>query len=103
MSRFTRSSRWGGDNAWNKAKDEGAHAVGEHVPDVRGKRGVELARRLGALHLFCRAHLAQHVRMAADRALAEDDEGPGQDVCAFHRSEERRVGKECRSRWSPYH
>ena len=22
---------------------------------------------------------------------------------AFSRSEERRVGKECRSRWSPYH
>ena len=22
---------------------------------------------------------------------------------AFERSEERRVGKECRSRWSPYH
>ena len=22
---------------------------------------------------------------------------------AFKRSEERRVGKECRSRWSPYH
>ena len=22
---------------------------------------------------------------------------------AFNRSEERRVGKECRSRWSPYH
>ena len=21
----------------------------------------------------------------------------------LHRSEERRVGKECRSRWSPYH
>ena len=25
-----------------------------------------------------------------------------QRVC-FDRSEERRVGKECRSRWSPYH
>ena len=26
------------------------------------------------------------------------------DLCAFNmRSEERRVGKECRSRWSPYH
>src|SRR5256885_4844014 len=27
------------------------------------------------------------------------------DVCLHHheRSEERRVGKECRSRWSPYH
>ena len=24
-------------------------------------------------------------------------------VQAFARSEERRVGKECRSRWSPYH
>src|SRR5215470_12507535 len=33
---------------------------------------------------------------------------PIQDVahksgCAAQRSEERRVGKECRSRWSPYH
>src|SRR2546430_12513246 len=25
------------------------------------------------------------------------------DVHAVYRSEERRVGKECRSRWSPYH
>src|SRR2546430_5154329 len=24
-------------------------------------------------------------------------------LCAASRSEERRVGKECRSRWSPYH
>jgi len=24
-------------------------------------------------------------------------------VSKTHRSEERRVGKECRSRWSPYH
>ena len=26
-----------------------------------------------------------------------------QEVAATTRSEERRVGKECRSRWSPYH
>ena len=25
------------------------------------------------------------------------------DYMAYMRSEERRVGKECRSRWSPYH
>ena len=25
------------------------------------------------------------------------------DVAILRRSEERRVGKECRSRWSPYH
>ena len=27
---------------------------------------------------------------------------PGAAI-GYHRSEERRVGKECRSRWSPYH
>ena len=25
------------------------------------------------------------------------------ETCIAQRSEERRVGKECRSRWSPYH
>jgi len=32
--------------------------------------------------------------------------GPGDifgELAMFDRSEERRVGKECRSRWSPYH
>src|SRR2546429_2526741 len=28
---------------------------------------------------------------------------PAASCAAFQRSEERRVGKECRSRWSPYH
>src|ERR1039457_3451200 len=28
---------------------------------------------------------------------------PAQGVIAISRAEERRVGKECRSRWSPYH
>src|SRR2546429_347974 len=28
---------------------------------------------------------------------------PGTTVADHNRSEERRVGKECRSRWSPYH
>ena len=28
---------------------------------------------------------------------------PGSKVSMLVRSEERRVGKECRSRWSPYH
>ena len=27
----------------------------------------------------------------------------GKKLAKAHRSEERRVGKECRSRWSPYH
>src|SRR2546429_7240470 len=29
--------------------------------------------------------------------------GPALPAARWNRSEERRVGKECRSRWSPYH
>ena len=35
---------------------------------------------------------------AGDRLMTE-----GEFSKAYDRSEERRVGKECRSRWSPYH
>ena len=31
------------------------------------------------------------------------DDDPLYEVVQTSRSEERRVGKECRSRWSPYH
>ena len=33
----------------------------------------------------------------------ESTTGIGEGIAIPHRSEERRVGKECRSRWSPYH
>ena len=36
-------------------------------------------------------------------ALVTPFENGKVDVDALKRSEERRVGKECRSRWSPYH
>ena len=35
--------------------------------------------------------------------MGEDDGLPGPTDAWIARSEERRVGKECRSRWSPYH
>ena len=39
---------------------------------------------------------------ASPQLLFDSEEGIGIEVhCS--RSEERRVGKECRSRWSPYH
>ena len=45
--------------------------------------------------------LAAHRQMARERGEAMDLAGNWrQKLC---RSEERRVGKECRSRWSPYH
>jgi len=42
------------------------------------------------------AHLTERVRALLDRVVSEHQ-------LPTLRSEERRVGKECRSRWSPYH
>src|SRR2546430_1126406 len=39
----------------------------------------------------------------AGRNASEGKERPAMDAKPLLRSEERRVGKECRSRWSPYH
>ena len=35
--------------------------------------------------------------------MSEVDTALSRDLTNNYRSEERRVGKECRSRWSPYH
>ena len=47
-------------------------------------------------------HLTLGVRRCA-AALRDLGVTAGDRVVAYARSEERRVGKECRSRWSPYH
>src|SRR5256886_5579205 len=66
------------------------------VPSVRG---VEASRRLGDV-------LGEVAELVADGVvevslLGQNVNSYGRDV--YGRSEERRVGKECRSRWSPYH
>src|SRR4029077_10424905 len=38
-----------------------------------------------------------------NRVRSQESSDPGDIVEAAARSEERRVGEECRSRWSPYH
>src|SRR2546426_1055600 len=46
-----------------------------------------------------------HVPEAAEIEVRRDSMGDGiaEERVVLQRSEERRVGKECRSRWSPYH
>ena len=54
-------------------------------------------------------HSADEMKAALIEALSATGEvmlelsGVTEVDAAFIRSEERRVGKECRSRWSPYH
>src|SRR2546429_4192345 len=57
----------------------------------------------------CRAHCARPGFVSGPGAARGDARDPGMAEFLFQiaddgtRSEERRVGKECRSRWSPYH
>ena len=64
----------------------------------------DIVRRLEiALHgdheTICNKYLAERINQLEDKL--EQERRVLQDKCK--RSEERRVGKECRSRWSPYH
>ena len=50
--------------------------------------------------------LTRHFPEIQQNCIADDDKGKipqTSHAINQHRSEERRVGKECRSRWSPYH
>src|SRR5256886_3932103 len=61
---------------------------------------------LSRAHDEARYVLPRRARVVDDRleeAFGEISKGRGGLLQAQERSEERRVGKECRSRWSPYH
>ena len=69
---------------------------------------------LSHLHDICDNAMAEFGKGAKDAGavhwvgMGEDDEleqilATGARTVKIIRSEERRVGKECRSRWSPYH
>src|SRR3712207_9332148 len=84
-------------------------AVGGHGRDLA--RSLQLSRR--TLLRWCeRAELPPPRKLLAWMRIllaCELLDDPGRTVlsvahaCGYSRSEERRVGKECRSRWSPYH
>ena len=50
---------------------------------------------------MCASCPSAHMTLYLGVEAALRDELP--EFESLHRSEERRVGKECRSRWSPYH
>src|SRR5216683_5504694 len=73
------------------------------------ERGCDEDRVLDELSRARAAEPAELFAQALERArrLADDCASPSAEglhlLVALARSEERRVGKECRSRWSPYH
>src|SRR5256885_16714121 len=74
----------------------------------RVRRIVVELQRLAAQHrlglfLLALARQRQHLLAQLLVALAFLDQLRVEPALFVRRSEERRVGKECRSRWSPYH
>ena len=55
------------------------------------------------LHQSCDSHEAAIYHYKGIIFCADNDTRDGEQYLEDCRSEERRVGKECRSRWSPYH
>src|SRR5258708_25004833 len=51
----------------------------------------------------CDLPITFHVSTGRDPRAARKEGGAVINYVSHSRSEERRVGKECRSRWSPYH
>ena len=49
------------------------------------------------------AMISSGVPAGTEKPFHEENSKPGKLSATVGRSEERRVGKECRSRWSPYH
>src|SRR3712207_8588422 len=58
---------------------------------------------LAADHEVRVLHDSRQGGLAGTVAVVEEVLAPGVVGSDHRRSEERRVGKECRSRWSPYH
>src|SRR2546426_9340760 len=90
-----------------------AHALARHVrmsPQkarlvmdlIRGQKAQDALQTLKYTPKRAAKHIEKVLRSAiANAERKADDAGAPLDV--DERSEERRVGKECRSRWSPYH
>ena len=57
--------------------------------------------RSAAFESMCPGNAPSQMLLDYHRSVAAG--GVGMTTVAYARSEERRVGKECRSRWSPYH
>src|SRR5256885_9114578 len=96
------------------ASTEAETAFDEHgraVPALAGrvgKRPEGLHRALGRVDDLADGEArfldpVEKVQAVADLQVAEPFAAIGYMAQGIDRSEERRVGKECRSRWSPYH
>ena len=84
--------------------DDCNHAIDGWYDDTEGSRwnadGGESEHHIVLVNSGSKTGMLQ---IKAAHGLDADDKESRPDIDKKARSEERRVGKECRSRWSPYH
>ena len=80
-----------------------AELVGGELDDVAKALTATYRPLIDLLGAASDAGVADEVSVRAARSLVRDGFPEARDLADLTRSEERRVGKECRSRWSPYH
>src|SRR5256885_10344458 len=80
---------WSSDVCSSDLRGDDARPLARPLPLEAGERAPEL--------------IAAHGIAITSQRIADDLHGPLALALLPVRSEERRVGKECRSRWSPYH
>src|SRR2546426_3379695 len=88
--------------------DEGSFTVAVDIADIGGaSTSASLSATVADAALTATAgadiSAAEGASTGTVTVATFSDANPGDHTADFTRSEERRVGKECRSRWSPYH
>ena len=73
------------------------------IMDVTDAAQARIAEDAGACAVMALERVPADIRRDGGVARMSDPEMIREIQEAVSRSEERRVGKECRSRWSPYH
>src|SRR2546426_11620059 len=82
------------------------HGPGLELSQLAERQGYTVRRAHTGAQLLEQAHAVPPDLVALDEALTDMDTLAASRALRDDphvRSEERRVGKECRSRWSPYH
>ena len=79
----------------NPRHDQLVHLIAE--------RGYMNIAELSQLLVVSTQTVRRDIRKLSEQGLITRHHGGAGRVSSVMRSEERRVGKECRSRWSPYH
>src|SRR5258705_13722291 len=94
-------SDWSSDVCSSDLVPPSALPSGFDAPGLDTSDAARLAHGNGQSYLDLATHGSAPVPDGVAAPASEDE--VAEALAAAARSEERRVGKECRSRWSPYH